>query len=105
MSQFRTPQERRRVLHGVMYAQVGRTKLTEKSGYKKRQPPRREPTRIQMGYQITTLIALALVPAFLAHAYYRWRSDPLRKLRGPESRSFLYGGFHRSLVLDGGSVI
>jgi cytochrome P450 len=44
-----------------------------------------------MGYQITSILALALVPVFLAHAYYRWRSDPLRKFRGPESRSFLYG--------------
>lgn len=44
-----------------------------------------------MGYQITTLLALALVPAFLAHAYYRWQSDFLRKLRGPDSSSFLYG--------------
>ncbi|KAI9446009.1 cytochrome P450 [Lactarius indigo] len=44
-----------------------------------------------MGNQITTLLALVVFPAFLAYAYYRRRSDFLRKLRGPDSSSFLYG--------------
>ncbi|KAF8266543.1 cytochrome P450 [Lactarius quietus] len=44
-----------------------------------------------MGYQITTLLTVIIVLAFLAHAYYRWQSDFLRKLRGPDSPSFLYG--------------
>ncbi|KAN0129604.1 cytochrome P450 [Lactarius tabidus] len=44
-----------------------------------------------MDYQITTLLALVIVPSLLAHTYYRWRSDPLRRLRGPDQLSFLYG--------------
>jgi cytochrome P450 len=47
-----------------------------------------------MGYQITTLLAFLVVPAFLAHTYHRWRSDVLRKLQGPDSSSFLYGNEH-----------
>ncbi|KAH8977852.1 cytochrome P450 [Lactarius akahatsu] len=44
-----------------------------------------------MGNQITTLLPLVVVPAFLARIYYRWQNDFLRKLRGPDSSSFLYG--------------
>ncbi|KAH8998317.1 cytochrome P450 [Lactarius hatsudake] len=44
-----------------------------------------------MGNQITTLLPLVVVPAFLARIYYRWQTDFLRKLRGPDSSSFLYG--------------
>ncbi|KAI9446021.1 cytochrome P450 [Lactarius indigo] len=44
-----------------------------------------------MGNQITTLLPLVIVSAFLARAYYRWRNDFLRELRGPDSFSFLYG--------------
>ncbi|KAF8266539.1 hypothetical protein EI94DRAFT_179815 [Lactarius quietus] len=39
----------------------------------------------------TKPLALIVVPALLTHAYYRWHSDFLRKLRGPNSSSFLYG--------------
>jgi hypothetical protein len=45
-------------------------------------------TPIEMGYQITTLLAFLVVPAFLAHTYYRWRSDFPKKLRGPDSLRF-----------------
>jgi hypothetical protein len=58
-----------------------------------------------MDYQITTLLALVIVPAFLAHAYYRWRNDFLRKLRGPNSSSFLYGGYHGSLLDSRGLLV
>ncbi|KAN0129605.1 cytochrome P450 [Lactarius tabidus] len=44
-----------------------------------------------MASQTISLLALTTVLAFLAHAYYRWRNDSLRKLRGPGSSSFLYG--------------
>ena len=59
-----------------------------------------------MGYQPTTLLALLIVLALLAHAYYRWRSDFLRKIRGPDSSSFLYGERHTSLLIDSrGSLV
>ncbi|KAH9066220.1 cytochrome P450 [Lactarius vividus] len=44
-----------------------------------------------MVYQITALLPLVVVLAFFAHTYYRWRNDFLRKLRGPDSSSFLHG--------------
>lgn len=46
-----------------------------------------------MTSQITTLLALIVVLAFLARAYYNWRTDFMRRLRGPDSSSFLYGGY------------
>ncbi|KAH9035922.1 cytochrome P450 [Lactarius pseudohatsudake] len=44
-----------------------------------------------MGNQIATLLPLVVVPAFLARIYYHWRNDFLRKIRGPDSSSLLYG--------------
>ena len=58
-----------------------------------------------MDYQTSILLALVIIPAFLAHAYYRWRSDPLRRLRGPDSPSILYGGYHRYLILYRSSLV
>ena len=59
-----------------------------------------------MDYQPATLLAFLIVPAFLAHAYYRWRSDFLRKIRGPDSSSFLYGERRTSLLIDSrGSLV
>ncbi|KAH9071037.1 cytochrome P450, partial [Lactarius deliciosus] len=37
------------------------------------------------------LLPLVVVPAFLARIYYHWRNDFLRKIRGPDSPSLLYG--------------
>ncbi|KAH9066230.1 cytochrome P450 [Lactarius vividus] len=44
-----------------------------------------------MGNQIATLLPLVVVPAFLVRIYYHWRNDFLRKIRGPDSPSLLYG--------------
>ncbi|KAH9032515.1 cytochrome P450 [Lactarius hengduanensis] len=44
-----------------------------------------------MGNQIATLLPLVVVPAFLARIYFHWRNDFLRKIRGPDSSSLLYG--------------
>ena len=46
-----------------------------------------------MTSQINTLLALIVVLAFLAHAYYNWRTDFMRRLRGPDSSSFVYGEY------------
>ncbi|KAH8977853.1 hypothetical protein EDB92DRAFT_690839 [Lactarius akahatsu] len=53
-----------------------------------------------MGNQIATLLPLVVVPAFLARFYYRWQNDFLRKLRGPDSSSLLYGRPHPPLLVD-----
>jgi hypothetical protein len=58
-----------------------------------------------MASQTISLLALIIVLAFLAHAYYRWRNDSLRKLRGPGSSSFLYGGYHGYLLDSRGSLV
>lgn len=44
-----------------------------------------------MASLINTLLALIVILAFLARAYYSWRNDFMRRLRGPDSSSFLYG--------------
>jgi hypothetical protein len=58
-----------------------------------------------MASQTISLLALTTVLAFLAHAYYRWRNDSLRKLRGPGSSSFLYGGYHGYLLDSRSSLV
>ncbi|KAH9066231.1 cytochrome P450 [Lactarius vividus] len=44
-----------------------------------------------MGNQVTTLLPVVVVPAFLVRIYYHWQNDFPRKIRGPDSPSLLYG--------------
>ena len=58
-----------------------------------------------MDYQQLTLLTLLVTPAFLVHAYYRWWSNPLRRIRGPDSPSVLYGGCRSLLIFTKHSLV
>ena len=47
-----------------------------------------------------TLLTLLVIPAFIVYAYYRWQSNPLRRIRGPDSPSVLYGGCRSLPILN-----